>query len=213
MVLLSTAFCPPVDYFAVLAGSPRVCIEASEHYCKQSYRNRCVFLSPGGPESAVVPVVHSGDLFRTPITEVKVDYSTPWVRRFEYALESAYSSSPFFEYYRDGLFAILDSRPPKLWNLNSRITGYMVEKFGLCVDIAFTSGYVEAGTEGVRDFRDAIHPKRSPVLEVPAYWQVFGEKYGFVSGLSALDLLFNEGPEAACVLRAGAGTISANHNN
>ena len=37
-------------------------------------------------------------------------------------------------------------------------------------------------------------------LERP-YWQVFREKFGFVPGLSIMDLLFNEGPEAICWLR------------
>ena len=37
-------------------------------------------------------------------------------------------------------------------------------------------------------------------LEMP-YWQVFQDKFGFVPGLSIMDLLFNEGPESICLLR------------
>ena len=32
------------------------------------------------------------------------------------------------------------------------------------------------------------------------YWQVFRDKFGFVDGLSILDLLFCEGPESICYL-------------
>ena len=48
-VLLSTAFCPPVEYFALLAKSPVVQLEAMESYQKQSYRNRCRIMSANGP--------------------------------------------------------------------------------------------------------------------------------------------------------------------
>lgn len=34
-----------------------------------------------------------------------------------------------------------------------------------------------------------------------SYWQVFRDKFGFVPGLSIMDLLFNEGPESICWLR------------
>ena len=55
--------------------------------------------------------------------------------------------------------------------------------------------------EGIADFRESIHPKKvSPIfgedIKQKPYYQVFSQKYGFISGLSALDLLFNEGPEA-----------------
>ena len=33
------------------------------------------------------------------------------------------------------------------------------------------------------------------------YWQVFRDRYGFVKGMSIMDLLFNEGPESICWLK------------
>lgn len=56
------------------------------------------------------------------------------------------------------------------------------------------------------DYRNSIHPKRQNTimrdlgLERP-YWQVFLEKFGFIPGLSIMDLLFNEGPESISWLR------------
>ena len=47
--LLSTAFCPPIEYFALLAEYSSVYIEACESYAKQSWRNRCRILSANGP--------------------------------------------------------------------------------------------------------------------------------------------------------------------
>lgn len=187
-MLLSSAYFPPTEYFVVLAKYS-VCIDAEENYQKQTYRNRCRILTSNGVEDLRVPIVHDG---RRKITEVRVDYSTDWVRRTEYAIETAYFSSPFFEYYRDELFAILDSHPETLWELNSRLIDFFCRKIGLVP--------AWGGRDG-EDLRDVIHPKKAPYLKTREYWQVFREKFGFVGNLSIMDLLFNEGPESICILK------------
>ena len=206
-------------------------MEACENYQKQSYRNRCRILTSNGVEALNVPVVHENGTFSLPVKEIRVDYSTPWVLRTERAIESAYSSSPFFIYYRDALFDILDSHPATLWELNRRIIDFFCAKIGIAPQILETTEYLPssaAGMTGVADvtsaaaenasagatpaaslpddLRSVIHPKRPNSimhelgLERP-YWQVFREKFGFIPGLSVMDLLFNEGPESISWLR------------
>ena len=174
-------------------------MEACENYQKQSYRNRCRILTANGPEALNVPVVHENGTFSLPIKKIRVEYSTPWVLRTERAIESAYSSSPFFIYYKDELFAILDSHPDTLWELNRRIIDFFCAKIGISPVIKETTSFDPS------EITD-IHPKRQNTimrdlgLERP-YWQVFKDKFGFVPGLSIMDLLFNEGPESICWLR------------
>ena len=230
-MLLSTAYFPPIEYFALLAKYSVVYMEACENYQKQSYRNRCRILTSNGVEALNVPVVHENGTFSLPVKEIRVDYSTPWVLRKERAIESAYSSSPFFIYYRDALFDILDSHPATLWELNRRIIDFFCAKIGIAPQILETTEYLPssaAGMTGVADvtsaaaenasagatpaaslpddLRNVIHPKRPNSimhelgLERP-YWQVFREKFGFIPGLSVMDLLFNEGPESISWLR------------
>lgn len=189
-------------------------MEACENYQKQSWRNRCRILTSNGPENLNVPVVHENGTFALPIREIRVEYTTPWVQRTERAIESAYSSSPFFIYYKDELFAILDSHPATLWELNRRLIDFFCTKIGIAPQIIETTDYCVPATvipnpEGVKessDYRTMIHPKRPNTilwdlgLERP-YWQVFKDKFGFVPGLSIMDLLFNEGPESLCWLR------------
>lgn len=193
-MLLSTAYFPPVEYFAILAKYSVVYLEAHENYVKQSYRNRCRILTANGVEDLRFPIVHDGTKL---ITEVKVDYKTPWVRRTEYAIDSAYYSSPFFEYYRDGVFAILDSHPETLWDLNLQLIRFFCSKIGLATDLRLTSSREFVAD----DFRDIIHPKKEAIMATAPYWQVFREKFGFVPNLSVMDLLFNEGPESICYLK------------
>ena len=53
--------------------------------------------------------------------------------------------------------------------------------------------------QSIVDFRDAIRPKKplpDPEFESKRYYQVYGQKHGFLPNMSILDLLFNEGNEA-----------------
>ena len=217
MLLLETAFMPPVSYFAAIAEEftlsygrvvslvpARLRLEACENYQKQSYRNRCRIYAAGGVESLTLPVVHEGGTSSLPIREIRVDWSRDWLPRMERAIVSAYESSPYFEYYRDSLFDILESRPEKLFDLNIRLIHYFLGKIGISADIDFSTEYERPGetAPGIRDLRGIIHPKRPSILKTEKpYWQVFAAKYGFKSDLSVMDLLFNEGPDSISYLK------------
>ncbi len=218
MVLLTTAYFPPIEYLAAIANECRfnpgmtevepavVYIEACEHYVKQSWRNRCRFYAADGAQTLNFPVRHED--FGKPISQMRIDWKTDWLTRHERAIISAYRTSPYFEYYQDELFAILDSRPELMLDFNTQILKFFLRKTGIPADIRFTSEWEAVTIEGhkVTDLREAIHPKRPNSilkdlgLERP-YWQVFSPKHGFIPGLSIMDLLFNEGPDSICYLK------------
>ena len=212
-MLLGIAYFPPVSYFALIAKgmvlSPEntipsiVYIEACENYQKQSWRNRCRILAADGPAYLNFPIVHEGS-HELPITAIKVDYSTPWVLKTKRAIASAYESSAFFDYYKDELFAILDSHPETLFELDMRIIRFFLDKTGIAADLRLTDTFQPSS--GVDDYREVLHPKRpNTVLKDlglgKPYFQVFARKYGFISDLSIMDLLFNEGPDSICYLK------------
>ena len=233
--LLSTAYFPPVSYFAAMAqemgglilrhngqkadqtrqtAAPAltpatVYIEACENFQKQSYRNRCYFYGADGVQSLQVPILHEGGTHKQPISEIRIDWSKPWLLQHKRAIISAYRTSAYFEYYQDDLFAILDSQPEKLFDLNMAIIRFFIEKIGLAIDLRTTDDYSrdghilsEDGSKALcKDLREIIHPKRdNSILEdmglKKPYFQVFAQKHGFQSDLSIMDLLFNEGPES-----------------
>lgn len=221
--VLSTAYLPPVEYFAAIAncGAGQVLIEACEIFQKQSYRSRCYIYSANGPLVLNVPVRRGGPDFthKLPIREIEVDYDEAWIPLHKRALEAAYMNSPFFEFYKDDLFKILDSKEKYLFDLNLRLLGYLLQMTGIKANIKLTTDYVAdyaKESAAVRDtnimapvaadFRNSIHPKsKQPSLlkqlqmEKP-YWQVFSSKQGFIPNLSIVDLLFNEGPNAITYL-------------
>ena len=230
--VLSTAYMPPVSYFAAMAEemdgltnrrdgdssielTPSVIyIEACENYQKQSYRNRCRVYAADGVQALSYPVVHEGGTHKLPISEIKIDWSTPWLQQHERAIVSAYRTSAYFEYYQDELFAILESRPERLLDLNTQLLRFFIEKTGLAVELRMTSEFSREGTQtgpdgtllACDDLRETIHPKRPNTilqdmkLEKP-YFQVFSRKHGFQSDLSIMDLLFNEGPDSIVYLK------------
>ena len=181
-----------------------VYIEACENYQKQSYRNRCRFYAADGVQALSYPIIHEGGTHKLPISEIKIDWSTPWLQQHERAIVSAYRTSAYFEYYQDELFAILESRPERLLDLNMDLLRFFIEKTGLSVDLRLTSEY--SRDVDMTDLREAIHPKRpntilrNLALEKP-YFQVFSRKHGFQSDLSIMDLLFNEGPDSILYLK------------
>ena len=216
-MLFSTAYFPPIEYFAKIAEgltlSPDdvkpsvIYLEACEHYQKQSYRNRCKFYAENGMQTLSFPVVHVNGTYSLPITEIRIDWSTPWLVQTQRAISSAYESSAYFDYYKDELFALMDSRPETLFEFNLCIMRFFLDKTGIKADIRLTEEYTPSGT-GIygEDLREAIHPKRENNilgnlgLEKP-YFQVFARKHGFISNLSVMDLLFNEGPDSILYLK------------
>lgn len=221
MILLETAFFPPVSYFAAIAEeftlSPgrvnsyqpaELWIEACENYQKQSYRNRCRIYAAGGVENLSVPIVHENGTYSLPIKDIRIDWQTPWLIRMERAIVSAYETSAYFDYYKDELFAILDCRHERLFDLNMALLRFFLEKIRIAADIHLTADFTKPGSGVFRgkDYRGTIHPKRQNTiladmkLEKP-YWQVFSTRYGFIKDLSIMDLLFNEGPDSIMYLK------------
>ena len=224
--LLTTAYFPPISYFAAIAedmeglvrtkGEDRrsipssplspstIYIEACENYQKQSYRNRCHFYAADGKQSLSFPIAHSEGTHKHLISEVLIDYSKPWALQHKRAIISAYRTSAYFEYYQDELFAILDSKPERLLDLNTRLLEFFLDKIGIKAEIRMTEYYSQ--NTDCEDLREVIHPKRPDnILEKlelnKPYFQVFAEKHGFIPNLSIMDLLFNEGPDSIIFLK------------
>ena len=160
-LLLSSAYLPPVEYFAAIAKYGGALVEACENYQKQSYRNRCTILTANGKMNLNIPVLRGGDdcSHSIPITAIEIDYQENWPIRHVRAMEAAYRNSPFFEYYIDDISAILLRKEKSLFSLNLSLTKLLLGFCGIKADLGLTEEYVADYKDSAIDLRSRIHPK------------------------------------------------------
>ena len=192
--LLPLAYLPSVSWFAAALRGEAV-IDCGEHFIKRSARNRARILACDGPMDLTVQVAHA-DRPRTPMRDVRIDYSKRWQHQHWGALVASYKASPFFDHYAP-LFEPFYRREWRfLADYNLALAELLCRQ--LRIDLPPVSErYVEAAA-GDLDLR----PKKAkdPAFRAEPYVQVFADRLPFAADLSFIDLLFAEGPAAASVL-------------
>lgn len=194
-VLVSTAYLPPISFFASILEAKTITVEQQENYVKQTYRNRCHILSANGLLSLCIPVnkVNGNHTFTK---DIRISNLSNWQINHWRAIESAYNNSPFFLYYRDELEKIFTQTYELLIDYNTDLLKFILKKLHISTEINFTDDFIPVNNSE-NDLRYRFHAKLNQHQEkFPHYYQVFEEKYGFISNLSIIDLLFNEGPES-----------------
>jgi len=203
--VLTSSFFPPVQYFTHLFAAKRVLIEVCENYQKKTYRNRYLIYGTNGIIPLSVPV-EKGNSAKQNIKDVRVSYIMPWNENHWKTIESAYNSSPYFLYYEDDIREIFIKKWDFLLDMNIASINIIANCLEIKTDLQYTTTYNPPGYYE-KDLRELINPKndvKNDINFIPIeYRQVFGGKYGFISNLSILDLLFNKGPETLLILRDG----------
>ena len=115
-MILPTAYFAPLGWFEHYMQGDAV-IEAYESFPKQTFRNRCVILSPQGERLTLsVPVRKAGSKQLT--KDVEISYNTHWQHIHRQAIMSAYRRTPYYDYYEDYLIPIFEHRYKWLIDLN-----------------------------------------------------------------------------------------------
>jgi len=205
--LLQTTYFGPVQWYQKLRRYDQVLIEQCDSYQKQTFRNRCIIATANGLQTLTVPVEHPTTSIQQSASNVqckdlRISDHNQWRRIHWNALQSAYSESPFFEYYADDIRPFFEKKYTFLIDFNEEIRQKMCELIDIHPTIDYTTAYISDISHqpsAVKDFRDVIHSKHpQPDVDFSPrpYWQVFDRKYGFQPNLSILDLLFCMGPES-----------------
>jgi hypothetical protein len=194
IILVSTAYLPPVEYISLISQADEVLVELEENYLKQSYRNRCYILSAHGPQLLSVPVC-LGTQHKTPLKEIRIDYSKRWQQVHLRALTASYSASPYFQFYFEYIEKIISKKTDFLIDLNMELTETVIKILKLNIRLTQTTHFESVG-EAANDFRYKISPKKKSQFIVKEYMQVFNTFNRTDHRLSIIDLAFNMGPEA-----------------
>lgn len=199
MVILTPSYLAPISYYRQLNNGP-IIIERCCNYQKQSYRNRCKIATEAGVMTLSIPVEKPSGKVLT--RDVRISAHDNWQHLHWTAIESAYQSSPFFEYYADELRPFYEPQKFKyLYDFNIELQNKICNLLNINPQIEYSQEYINAQETDV-DLREAIHPKRSIIApeKLLPYYQVFRQRHGFIPDLSIIDLLFNMGPESIFLL-------------
>ena len=147
-----------------------------------------------------IPIQHvGGNQGRQLYKEVRVDNEYKWQRQHWRTLQTAYRTSPFFEYYEDDLAPLFHTNYKFLLDFNFEAIEIIGDCLQLAIPVKKTKEYYVQPTD-MTDMRFLVSAKKSVGVNFPLYTQVFGQRHGFLDNLSILDLLFNEGTSAPAYL-------------
>lgn len=181
----------------MLSSFDQIQIEAHEHYIKGGFRNRFCIATANGIASIGIPL-RKGKNEGQSIKSVEIAYETDWQRQSWNTIKSAYQRAPFFEHYAESVQPLLTHRHKYLYDLNWESLHLILRWLKWPTTISESEIYQKTEqTLSAVDFRNKMKVNNRSEFESKPYPQVFEDKWGFISNLSILDLLFCMGPEAA----------------
>tara|TARA_B100000886_G_scaffold267999_1_gene192122 strand:- start:954 stop:1562 length:609 start_codon:yes stop_codon:yes gene_type:complete len=190
--LLPCAYFGSIEYFSHLISN-KYLIEVNDYFIKQSLRTRCKIYGANGPLTLTVPKVRKKSS-KTLFKDIKINYDHDWQKEHWESLISSYRSSPFFEYYEDELQTLFKKKYIFLIDLNIEMMTFVCSKIGISTAFNLSESYIDNSNYVDKRMHNFEH------IEPTRYMQVFENKFGFISNLSILDLLFNEGNNSKAYL-------------
>jgi hypothetical protein len=218
--ILQPGYLPWLGFFEQVLRSDIFVIYDDVQYDKHGWRNRNRVKGPQGPIWLTVPVRTKG-LGKPNITEVLIDPAQPrWAQKHCLTLQQLYGKAPFFSEYYPPLEQTLLASWEKLLDLDLTLIRLIAGWLGLTTEIVLSSSLgceAEDPTQRLVEICQAVEAdifyegsSGKNYLDLPKfaaadirvifqeyqcqpYPQLFGE---FISHLSAVDLLFNCGPDS-----------------
>jgi hypothetical protein len=227
VAIVQSNYIPWKGYFDLIASVDEFILYDDMQYTRRDWRNRNYIKTPKGLEWLTIPVEVKGKYLQK-IRETRVS-EMDWAQTHWKTLVHNYAKAPHFAHYR-ALFEdlYLGCREEYLSRINRRFIEAICRELGIATKLSWSMDYplVDGKTErllGLCKQVGAGHylsgPSARGYLEeeqfaqegitveymdysgYPAYQQLHGE---FQHGVTVLDLLFNEGPEARRFMKVAA---------
>ena len=197
-ILIHPNYFPNIHQFTQIIKADNIIFEVSDNYQKQTFRNRTYIYGANGKLGLFIPVIHTHknrELFK----DVKISYDSNWMDLHLKSLQSAYRSSPYFEYFEDDFIKLYSKKEKFLVDFNIKCIRLISNLLNLDLDYKISNEYVEK-TNGIIDLRDLSNARKEKKIDTPKYIQVFESKHGYINNLSILDLIFSEGPNSVSLI-------------
>ncbi len=219
---------PWLGYFAKILQSDIFVLLDNVQFKKNEWQNRNRIKTVNGWQWLTVPVIHN---FGQTIKDVQINTSINWQKKHLQALKTNYTKAPYYSEVMPGIEKLYKNDWMNLAGFNIAGIRWIIEKLGMTTPIIEVSDIKElhnhpeispderlilitksvqadsylSGAGGHNYLDKALFPKNDLKLLFqeyghPVYRQVYGE---FISHLSVLDLLFNEGPNSLEIIKGG----------
>lgn len=236
IVILQPSYIPWLGYFDQIAQADVFLFFDDVQFTRRDWRNRNrIKLRSSQTSLLTVPVQTKGS-FHALIRDIKIDYSLPWYHKHKQTLLHNYTTAPYFDEVFLLFSRVVDKKPVFLRDLNVELMVACAEYLGISSTFYFSSDYpvlYETPTlhlvnlclefaathyltgDSAADYLDeAVFEQKNIIVEYqgyrhPTYTQLWGP---FVSHLSILDLMFNEGKNGGQIVQQNKDSALRLHN-
>lgn len=192
--IFPTSYLPDIQYVSLFLKNEAPKIELFETYQKQSCRTRCNVMTANGLQTLTVPIVKTNGN-HTLTKDIAISYKEPWQQIHQRCLEAAYRKTPYFEYYFPYLEKAFSTKFDTLIELNEFCLKFILKVLKINKEIVYTEDFLPISD--ANDYRVSLSKWSPEGTNFPKYYQVFDDRQPFVSNLSVIDLIFNEGPDTS----------------
>lgn len=216
-------FIPWIGYFHKMAQADKFVLADDVQYTTHGFINRNYIKTRQGKQWLTVPVITKGRGLQK-IKDVRIDTNQNWRQKHWTTIELNYKYAPYFEYYADYFQQIYEKEWEFLVDINIELIEFVREQLNIPCPIQLSSeldlkhGATErivdmtrktnctqyiSGASG-KNYLDEDQFKEAGIrliygeFQHPTYRQQFDD---FLPNLSIIDLLFNEGVNAANLIK------------
>lgn len=196
--LIHPTYFPNIANLLAMLETNTIVFEKYDNFQKQTLRNRMYIYGANGKLKLNIPIRHNSKS-KTYYKDIKIAYDMDWRIVHKRSIESAYGTSPFYEFYQDELLPIFELKETFLYDLNLKTTEILFNCLQLPFNYHLNSKF-EKVPKDYKDKRYLVDAKRNNDIKLQDYFQVFDTKHGFIPNLSGIDLICNLGPESSIYL-------------
>ena len=226
-------YIPWSGYFDKIMTSNGFVFLDQVQYKAREYQNRNKICTKDGWMWLTVPVISKG-LGRQKISDIKVDNNGSWQKDHWESLKSCYNKAPFFKAHYDFFADVYSAKWEKLAELNLHIIKHILKELKIDTPLYYESELNISGQKTDRIIeicqklkadtylsgiggKDYLEEEKFVKADIKLVYQnfvhpIYQQRYAlgkdsFLSNMSAVDLLFNEGENSVNVLRGAGGNV------
>jgi hypothetical protein len=223
--IMQPTYLPWLGYFDLIDQSDVFILLDDVQFVQKSWQQRNRIKTAQGALWLSVPVLSSGKRFQL-IRNTEIDLTQTWQEKHFKSIALSYAKAGYAKDYLPGIKAIYERPWKSLCDLNEALLFFLMEAFGIRTPVIRASSLTtrsdknehiidicrQVNADILYDAGGAVEAIDAGLIQTnwirvvfqeyehPCYRQMHGN---FISHLSAIDLLLNEGPGSMAIIKSG----------